>query len=278
MTWSRQVALDGRVDAVVLNSGGANACTGAQGFADTHRTAEQVADGARRLVRTTSSSAPPASSASCCRWTRSSRASTPPPPRCAATAARTPPVAIMHDRHRAQAVASPSATAGPSAGWPRAPGCSRPRSRRCSSSSTTDAVVDGRPGSTTSCAPPRRDLRPRRLRRLPVDQRHRAAAGVRAPRASVAGADELAARRDRGVRRPGPPARRRRRGRPPRHRHRGRSARASEADALEVGRSVARNNLFKCAVFGNDPNWGRVLAAVGTTERRRSTRWPSTSR
>jgi glutamate N-acetyltransferase/amino-acid N-acetyltransferase len=40
---------------------------------------------------------------------------------------------------------------------------------------------------------------------------------------------------------------------------------ASEADALEVGRAVARNNLFKCAVFGNDPNWGRVLAAVGTT-------------
>ena len=40
---------------------------------------------------------------------------------------------------------------------------------------------------------------------------------------------------------------------------------ASEADALEVARSIARNNLFKCAVFGNDPNWGRVLAAVGTT-------------
>jgi glutamate N-acetyltransferase/amino-acid N-acetyltransferase len=40
---------------------------------------------------------------------------------------------------------------------------------------------------------------------------------------------------------------------------------ASVADALEVARSVARNNLFKCAVFGNDPNWGRVLAAVGTT-------------
>ena len=41
---------------------------------------------------------------------------------------------------------------------------------------------------------------------------------------------------------------------------------ASEADAVEVGRSVARNNLFKAAIFGNDPNWGRVLAAIGTTE------------
>ncbi|WP_316670774.1 bifunctional glutamate N-acetyltransferase/amino-acid acetyltransferase ArgJ [uncultured Propionibacterium sp.] len=40
---------------------------------------------------------------------------------------------------------------------------------------------------------------------------------------------------------------------------------ASEADALEVGRAIARSNLFKCAVFGNDPNWGRVLATVGTT-------------
>jgi glutamate N-acetyltransferase/amino-acid N-acetyltransferase len=41
---------------------------------------------------------------------------------------------------------------------------------------------------------------------------------------------------------------------------------ATEDDAVEVGRSVARNNLFKAAVFGNDPNWGRVLAAIGTTK------------
>jgi len=40
---------------------------------------------------------------------------------------------------------------------------------------------------------------------------------------------------------------------------------ANVADAVEVGRSVARNNLFKAAIFGNDPNWGRVLAAIGTT-------------
>lgn len=39
----------------------------------------------------------------------------------------------------------------------------------------------------------------------------------------------------------------------------------TEEDAVEVGRSVARNNLFKAAIFGNDPNWGRVLAAIGTT-------------
>jgi glutamate N-acetyltransferase/amino-acid N-acetyltransferase len=40
---------------------------------------------------------------------------------------------------------------------------------------------------------------------------------------------------------------------------------ATVEDALEVARAVARSNLFKCAVAGNDPNWGRVLAAVGTT-------------
>lgn len=41
---------------------------------------------------------------------------------------------------------------------------------------------------------------------------------------------------------------------------------ATEDDAVEVGRAIARNNLFKAAVFGNDPNWGRVLAAIGTTQ------------
>ena len=40
---------------------------------------------------------------------------------------------------------------------------------------------------------------------------------------------------------------------------------ATEDDAVEVGRAIARNNLLKCALFGNDPNWGRVLAAIGTT-------------
>lgn len=41
---------------------------------------------------------------------------------------------------------------------------------------------------------------------------------------------------------------------------------ATEDEAVEVGRSIARSNLFKAAVFGNDPNWGRVLASIGTTQ------------
>jgi glutamate N-acetyltransferase / amino-acid N-acetyltransferase len=40
---------------------------------------------------------------------------------------------------------------------------------------------------------------------------------------------------------------------------------ATEDEAVEVARAVARSNLFKCAVFGRDPNWGRILASVGTT-------------
>ena len=41
---------------------------------------------------------------------------------------------------------------------------------------------------------------------------------------------------------------------------------ASEDEAVEVGRAVARNSLVKTAFFGGDPNWGRILAAVGTTK------------
>ena len=41
---------------------------------------------------------------------------------------------------------------------------------------------------------------------------------------------------------------------------------ASEQDAVTAGRAVARSNLLKCAIAGEDPNWGRVLAAVGTTD------------
>ncbi|MFI6323168.1 bifunctional glutamate N-acetyltransferase/amino-acid acetyltransferase ArgJ [Nonomuraea sp. NPDC050556] len=41
---------------------------------------------------------------------------------------------------------------------------------------------------------------------------------------------------------------------------------ASEQDAVTVGRTVSRSNLLKCAIHGEDPNWGRVLAAVGTTD------------
>lgn len=44
------------------------------------------------------------------------------------------------------------------------------------------------------------------------------------------------------------------------------SGASNEQDAVNVGRACARNNLLKCAIFGGDPNWGRVLAAIGTAD------------
>ncbi|MGI8768588.1 MAG: bifunctional glutamate N-acetyltransferase/amino-acid acetyltransferase ArgJ [Propionibacteriaceae bacterium] len=44
------------------------------------------------------------------------------------------------------------------------------------------------------------------------------------------------------------------------------SGAATEEEAVQVARTISRSNLFKCAVFGADPNWGRVLAAIGTTD------------
>jgi glutamate N-acetyltransferase/amino-acid N-acetyltransferase len=41
---------------------------------------------------------------------------------------------------------------------------------------------------------------------------------------------------------------------------------ATESEALDVARAIARSNLFKCAIYGRDPNWGRVLAQIGTTQ------------
>ena len=42
-------------------------------------------------------------------------------------------------------------------------------------------------------------------------------------------------------------------------------AAASESDALEAARAISRSNLLKCAIHGEDPNWGRILSALGTT-------------
>jgi len=41
---------------------------------------------------------------------------------------------------------------------------------------------------------------------------------------------------------------------------------ATATDAVEVARAISRSNLLKCAIHGEDPNWGRVLSAIGTTE------------
>ena len=174
--------------------------------------------------------------------------------------------AIMTTDTRAEAGRSTAARAGRSAAWPRAPGMLAPglatmlvrghHRRRRSPAAALDAALR---------AADRAHLRPGRLRRLHVDQRHRAAAG-RGASGIAPEAGRLRRGRPRGgLRRPGPAAARRRRGRRPRTSPSRWSAPPPRTTRSRSARSVARNNLFKCAIFGEDPNWGRVLAAVGTT-------------
>ena len=146
--------------------------------------------------------------------------------------------------------------------------CSRPQLATMLVVLTTDAVVDRRPTSTPRCAPATRvTLRPARLRRLHVDQRHRHRCWPAAPAGSRPSAAGLHRRADPGSA-PTWPCSCSRDAEGADHdiaitvaqrRHRGRRGRGRP-------RSVARSNLFKAAVFGNDPNWGRVLASIGTTQ------------
>jgi glutamate N-acetyltransferase/amino-acid N-acetyltransferase len=261
VTWSRQAALDGRVDAVVLNSGGANACTGAQGFADAHRTAESVAgllglsshDVAvcstgligellpmERLLAGVDAAAEVLSEDG---------------GEDAAVAIRTT------DTVHKQAVATRDGWSV--GGMAKGAGMLAPALATMLVVVTTDAVVEGpRLGevlrSATALTFDRVDsdgcqstndtvlLLASGASGVPVGSDDLAAAvtEVCADLARQLVADAEGAHHDIAIEVIGA---------------------ATEADALEVGRSVARNNLFKCAVFGNDPNWGRVLAAVGTT-------------
>ena len=92
-------------------------------------------------------------------------------------------------------------------------------------------------------------LRPGGQRRLHVHQRHGDPDEQRGLRRRP-DAGRLPGRAERGLHRSRPAADRRRRGRRARHRDHGRARAATEDDAVEVGRAIARSNLFKCAVFG----------------------------
>jgi glutamate N-acetyltransferase/amino-acid N-acetyltransferase len=261
VTWSRTAVADGRVDAVVLNSGGANACTGAPGFQDTHRTAEHV--GAALDVA-------PGDVVVCSTGLIGERL----------------PMDLLL-RGVDAAVAGLAPDGGPAAaeaimttdtvaktavaqrdGWSvggmaKGAGMLAPALATMLVVVTTDAVVDGPDldevlRAATAITFDRVDsdgcmstndtvvLLASGASGVEVGRDHLAEAvtEVCASLARQLVADAEGAHHDIAVE--------------------VRSA-ASVDDALEVARSVARNNLFKCAVFGNDPNWGRVLAAVGTT-------------
>ena len=261
VAWSRQVVADGRVDAVVLNSGGANACTGAQGFLDTHRTAEQVAEvlgvsagdvvvcstgliGELLPMDKISAGVDAAASAL-----------SPAGLEAAAIAIKT--TDTVHK------VAAHAGDGWSVSGFAKGAGMLAPALATMLVVLTTDAVVDQGDldralRAATAVSFDRIDSDACMSTNDTVVVLASGASGVRvaagelgealtAVSSSLARqliADAEGAAHDIAIE--------------------VRSA-ASVDDALEVARAVARNNLFKCAVFGNDPNWGRVLAAVGTT-------------
>ncbi|MEP7368666.1 MAG: bifunctional glutamate N-acetyltransferase/amino-acid acetyltransferase ArgJ [Dermatophilaceae bacterium] len=261
VTWSRQVLADGRADAVVLNSGGANACTGAAGAADAQTSARHLADALGlspsnvvvcstgligellpmdKILAGIDAAAAVLSGAG---------------GEAAATAIMT-----------TDTVAKQSLQAGNGwsvGGMAKGAGMLAPALATMLVVITTDAVTDA---ATLDAA--LRAAVERTFDRIDSDGcmstndtvllMSSGASGVRPSASELTAAltsvcadlarqliaDAEGAKHDIAIEI--------------------RSA-ACLSDALEVARAIARNNLFKCAVFGGDPNWGRILAAVGTT-------------
>jgi glutamate N-acetyltransferase / amino-acid N-acetyltransferase len=261
VTWSRQVLADGRVDAVVLNSGGANACTGAQGFQDAHRTAELVA----AALDVSAGDVAVCSTGLIGVLLPMDRIETGVDAAAAALSPEGGPdaaTAIMTTDTvpKTAAAARQGWSAG---GMAKGAGMLAPALATMLVVVTTDAVTtvedaDAALRAATAVTFDRIDsdgcqstndtvlLLSSGASGIPVG-RHELTAAVTEVCASLARqliADAEGATHDIAVEV---------------------VEAASVDDALEVARSVARNTLVKCAVFGNDPNWGRILAAVGTT-------------
>jgi glutamate N-acetyltransferase / amino-acid N-acetyltransferase len=269
--WTRQAAADGRIDAVVLNSGGANACTGADGFADTHATAEHVA----AALCGTGTDVSSGDVAVCSTGLIGLRL---PMPKLlagvdaaiAALAADGGPAAataiMTTDTVAKQAVATGQGPDGGTftvGGMAKGAGMLAPGLATMLVVLTTDAEADPivldtvlRAGVAVSFE--RVDSDGCMSTNDTVLLLASGASGVRPDPADLGDAvravcvdlamqllhDAEGASHDIAIEVVNA---------------------ASQAEALEVGRAVARSNLVKCAVFGNDPNWGRILAAVGTT-------------
>ncbi len=261
VTWSRQVVTDGRADAVVLNSGGANACTGAQGFADTHRTAEHVAE----VLGVSAGDVVVCSTGLIGELLPMDRllagvdaAAAQLGPEGGDTAAE----AIM-TTDTVSKTATASRQGWSVGGMAKGAGMLAPALATMLVVLTTDAVtspedLDAALREATRTTFDRVDSDGCQSTNDTVLVMSSGASGVAVDRGDLTEAlrevcaelaraliaDAEGAKHDIAITVVGA---------------------ASEEDGLEVARAVARNNLFKCAVFGEDPNWGRVLAAVGTT-------------
>lgn len=264
--WSQQAVADGRLRAVVLNSGGANACTGPAGFADTHRTAEHVAaalSGAGDEVGA-------GDVAVCSTGLIGTRL-----PMDRIRAGVTAAAAALDEDGGSDAAWAimttdtvPKTAGYVDEGWSvggmaKGAGMLAPGLATMLVVITTDAVLDAEAADAhlrTACATTfdRVDSDGCMSTNDTVVLLSSGASGVRPTAHDFQAAlhetchdlamqllhDAEGAAHDIAIEV---------------------EHAASDDDALEVARAVARSNLFKCAVFGGDPNWGRVLAALGTT-------------
>ena len=262
--WTRQVVSGGRVRAVVLNSGGANACTGPQGFQDTHATAERLAAAlgdspgeiavcstgliGERLPMDKLLAAVDAAVAEADRGGGVH----------AADAIRTTDTVVKIAFRRADGY-----TIG---GMAKGAGMIAPALATMLCVLTTDAdltpeELDSALREATAVTFDRLDTDGCMSTNDTVLLLASGASGVKPRRADFARAlTEVCADLARQLQLDAEGA-----------------AKmimievigaATEGDAVTVGRAVARNNLLKCAIAGEDPNWGRVLSAVCTTDAR----------
>jgi glutamate N-acetyltransferase / amino-acid N-acetyltransferase len=261
VTWSRQVAKGGIVRAVVLNSGGANACTGPQGFADTHKTAEHVGQSLN------------VSSGEVIVCSTGLIGELLPMPKIIAGIESIVPV-LSNDGLQTSAQAIMTTDSVPKiatanfngaefAGIAKGAGMLAPALATMLSVIMTDAVVSENAQEIFQRATDRT------YNRIDSDGctstndtvlfMSSGASGVKIADheledmlmqvcgslsaqliADAEGSTKTVAIKVVNA--------------------------ASEKEAVEVGRACARNNLLKAAIFGGDPNWGRVLAAVGTAD------------
>jgi glutamate N-acetyltransferase/amino-acid N-acetyltransferase len=264
VTWSRQVVADGRASAVVLNSGGANACTGPEGFLDTHRTAEHTADALGVSagdtvvcstgligVRLPMDRLLPGVDAAVAALSADGGSDAAQAIMTTDTVAKTAVVTVE--------TASGAWTVG---GMAKGAGMLAPGLATMLSVITTDAAVDAATAdaalrAATAATFDRVDsdgcmstndtvvlLASGASGQSPtLDELTAAVTEVSASLSRQLVADAEGASHDIAVEVVGA---------------------HSEDAAVAVARAVTRSNLFKAAVFGNDPNWGRVLSAVGT--------------
>ncbi|MFM9134172.1 MAG: bifunctional glutamate N-acetyltransferase/amino-acid acetyltransferase ArgJ [bacterium] len=264
--WSRQVLLDGEFHAVVLNSGGANACTGPDGFADTHRTAEHVAGALARGGRDVGAG----EVAVCSTGLIGERL--PMDLLLAGVDAAVETLSVTGGDDAATAIMTTDSVPKTAAvsrdgftvgGMAKGAGMLAPGLATMLVVLTTDAVANAAAlgsalGSATRRTFDRIDSDGCMSTNDTVLLLASGASGIAPSPDELAGSvlavcDDLARQLI--------------------HDAEGASKdiridvvnAATEDEAVEAARAVSRSNLLKCAIHGEDPNWGRVLAALGTT-------------